>query len=243
MNTVLIADDEPRLAQDLSRRLRRCWNDIEIVAVVDNGSEALVQLRRLAPRYAFLDIRMPGLTGLEVAAAAEATRIVFVTAYEEYAVAAFEASAVDYLVKPVSNARLSQCVLKLQQSSAPRSDLAELLKRLEEPKAAHLSWVHASAGNTTRVLSVTEILYFQSSEKYTEVVTTGGRHIIRMSLKELLGRLDPQQFAQAHRGTIVNLRFIDRLERDVLGRTLIHLKNHPDALPVGRAYASRFKQM
>ncbi len=243
MNTVLIADDEPQLAQDLSRRLRRCWNDVDIVAVVDNGTEALAQLRRLAPQYAFLDIRMPGLSGLEVAAAAEATRIVFITAFEEYAVAAFEASAVDYLVKPVSNARLAQCVLKLQQTPMPRANLPELLKSLERPNADHLSWVHTSAGNTTRVLSVTEILYFQSSDKYTEVVTQEGKHVIRMSLKDLLHRLDPEQFAQTHRSTIVNLRFIDRLERDVLGRTLIHLRNHEETLPVGRAYISKFRQM
>lgn len=243
MNTVLIADDEPELAEDLRRRLKRCWSDLEIVAVVYNGTEALAQLRRLAPRFAFLDIRMPGLNGLEVAAAADATRIVFVTAYEEYAVAAFEASAVDYLVKPVSNARLAQCVLKLQQSSIPKANLAELLKSLERPRPAHLSWVHTSAGNTTRVLSVAEILYFQSSDKYTEVVTREGRHVIRMSLKELIRQLDPQQFVQTHRSTIVNLRFIERLERDVLGRTLIHLRHHGDSLPVGRAYASRFRQM
>ncbi len=244
MNTVLIADDEPQLAQDLSRRLKRCWSDVEVVAVVENGLQAAAELRRLNPRYAFLDIRMPGLSGLEVAAAAETTRIVFVTAYEEYAVAAFEASAVDYLVKPVSNARLAQCVLKLQHSAAPRSDLTSLLKGLEQPKQpAFLAWVHTGAGNTTRVLSVAEILYFQTGDKYTDVVTAEGRHVIRTSLKELLMRLDPEQFTQIHRSTIVNLHFVGKLERDVLGRSLIHLKNHSDVLQVGRAYVSRFRQM
>jgi len=243
VNTVLIADDEPQLALDLSRRLKRCWNDVEIVAVVNNGLQAVSELRRLNPRYAFLDIRMPGLNGLEVAAVAESTRIVFVTAYEEYAVAAFEASAVDYLVKPVSNERLAQCILKLQQSSPTRADLTALLKGLEQAKPAHLAWVHTGAGNTTRVLSVAEILYFQAGEKYTEVVTGEGRHVIRTSLKELLRRLDPEQFAQIHRSTIVNLHFVERLERDVLGRSLIHLKNHQDVLPVGRAYVAMFRQM
>jgi DNA-binding LytR/AlgR family response regulator len=243
MNTVLIADDEPQLAQDLARRLKRCWNDIELVAVVDNGLQAAAELRRLNPRYAFLDIRMPGLSGLEVASAAEATRIVFVTAYEEYAVAAFEASAVDYLVKPVSNARLAQCVLKLQQSCAPRSDVAAVLKSLQRTEPAHLAWVHTGAGNTTRVLSVAEILYFRASQKYTEVVTVEGKHAIRTTLKELLERLDPTHFCQVHRGVIVNLRCIAKLERDALGGTHIHLKHHPDVLPVGRAYVSRFRQM
>lgn len=243
VSTVLIADDEPQLAQDLARRLKRCWSDVEIVAVVDNGLQALADLKRLNPRYAFLDIRMPGLKGLEVAAAADTTRIVFVTAYEEYAVAAFEASAVDYLVKPVANARLAQCVLKLQQSAAPRPDLAALLTSLRQARPAHLVWVHTGAGNTTRVLSVAEILYFQAGHKYTDVVTAEGRHPIRTSLKELLLRLDPALFSQIHRSTIVNLRFVAKLERDVLGRAHLHLKNHPHVLPVGRAYVSQFKQM
>jgi len=243
VNTVLIADDEPQLAQDLARRLKRCWNDVEIIAVVDNGLQALEELRRSNPRFAFLDVRMPGLTGLEVAAAAETTRIVFVTAYEEYAVAAFEASAADYLVKPVSNARLAQCVLKLQQTGAARPDLTALLNGLVPVKPSYLTWVHTGAGNTTRVLSVAEILYFQADQKLTQVVTLGARHLIRTSLKELLLRLDPAHFGQIHRSTIVNLRCIEKLERDVLGRTHVHLKNHPDVLPVGRAYVSRFRMM
>jgi DNA-binding LytR/AlgR family response regulator len=243
MNTVLIADDEPQLAQDLARRLKRSWSDVEIVAVVANGLQASAELERLKPNYAFLDIRMPGLSGLEVAAASGSTRIVFVTAYEEYAVAAFEASAADYLVKPVSNARLAQCVLKLQQTTAMRPDLVALLKKLEDRTPSHLAWVHMGLGNTTRVLAVGEILYFQAGDKYTEVVTADGRHVIRTSLKELLQRLDPEQFAQIHRSTIVNLSSVDKLERDVLGRSVIYLKSHPDALPVSRAYLARFRQM
>ncbi|HEY4212791.1 MAG TPA: LytTR family DNA-binding domain-containing protein [Steroidobacteraceae bacterium] len=243
MNTVLIADDEPQLALDLARRLQRCWAEAAIVAVVNDGLEAVAQLRRLNPHFAFLDIRMPGLSGLEVAAAAATTRIVFVTAYEEYAVAAFEASAVDYLVKPVSNARLAQCVLRLQQSTAPQANLVELLEKIEQSKVTYLSWVHTSAGNTTRVLAVAEICYFQAGDKYTEVVTASGRHVIRTSLKELLTRLDPAQFAQIHRSTIVNLQWVEKLERDVLGRTSMRLKDLTDALPVGRAYAARFRQM
>ena len=243
MNTALIADDEPQLAQDLARRLKRCWKDLEIVAIVDNGTKAVAEIERLNPRYAFLDIRMPGLNGLEVAAAARDTRIVFVTAYEEYAVAAFEASAADYLVKPVSDARLAQCALKLQQSSAARPDLAALLEKLQQARPTYLTWLHTGAGNTTRVLSVDEVLYFQAGDKYTDVVTATERHVIRTPLKELMQRLDAGQFAQIHRSTIVNLKAIERLERDVLGRSLIHLKNHSDVLTVSRAYLPQFKQM
>ncbi len=242
-HTVLIADDEPQLAQDLARRLKRCWSDIQIVAIVDNGLRAVAELSRLSPAYAFLDIRMPGLSGLEVAAAARTTRIVFVTAYEEYAVAAFTAAAADYLVKPVSDLRLAQCVLKLRQTSAAPPDLTALLKNLEQPKSSHLQWVHTGAGNMTRVLSVDEVLYFQAGDKYTEVVTVSQRHVIRTSLKELRQRLNPDQFVQVHRSTIVNLRAVERVERDVLGRSMVHLKGHADVIQVGRAYVNQFKRM
>lgn len=243
MSTVLIADDEPQLAQDLARRLQRCWHGVEIVAIANNGIEAVAELARLKPAYAFLDIRMPGLNGLEVAAATEGTRVVFVTAYEEYAVAAFEASAADYLVKPVADARLAQCVLKLQQSAAATPDLVSLLQRLQQHRPAHLAWLHVGVGTTTRVLAVEEVLYFQAGDKYTEVVTANERHVIRMALKELCARLDPDRFAQIHRSTIVNMQAIERLDRDMLGRSLIHLKGHTDVLPVSRAYQSRFRQM
>jgi DNA-binding LytR/AlgR family response regulator len=243
VNTVLIADDEPQLAHDLSRRLQRCWSDVEVVAVVENGLEAVAQLSRLRPQFAFLDIRMPGLSGLEVAAAATSTRIVFVTAYEEYAVAAFTAAAADYLVKPVSDFRLAQCVLKLQQSSAMRPDLVALLQKLEQPAHSYLTWVHTGLGNMTRVLAVDEVLYFQAGDKYTEVVTGSERHLIRTSLKELKQRLNPDQFTQIHRSTIVNLRAVEKLERDVLGRTMVHLKGHAHTIPVGRAYVAQFRKM
>ena len=143
----------------------------------------------------------------------------------------------------MSDARLAQCVRKLQQAAATPPDIAALLDRLQQPQQAHLAWLHVGAGNTTRVLSVNEVLYFQAGDKYTEVVTGNERHVIRMSLKELGQRLDGEQFAQIHRGTIVNLKAVERLDRDVLGRSLIRLKNHSDVLNVSRAYLSRFKQM
>jgi len=243
LSTVLIADDEPQLAQSLARRLKHLWKDVEVVSIADNGLQAVAELGRLNPDFAFLDIRMPGLSGLEVAAAAGNTSVVFVTAFEEYAVAAFEASAADYLLKPVSDARLARCVTKLQQSAATRPDLAALLSQIDQRKQTHLKWLHTGSGNTTRVLAVDEVLYFQAGDKYTDVVTATGRHIIRTSLRELTQRLDAEQFAQIHRATIVNVRAIEKLERDVLGRTLIHLKNHTDVLPVSRAYLNSFKQM
>jgi DNA-binding LytR/AlgR family response regulator len=133
--------------------------------------------------------------------------------------------------------------LKLQQASGPPPDLTALLKNLEQPKSSYLAWVHTGAGNMTRVLSVDEILYFQAGDKYTEVVTATQRHVIRTSLKELRQRLNPDQFVQIHRSTIVNLRAVERVERDVLGRSLVHLKGHSDVIQVGRAYVNQFKRM
>src|SRR6185312_10140097 len=232
--TALIADDEPKLAQDLAERLKQLWSELDIVALVPNGLQAVAELNRLRPQYAFLDIRMPGLSGLEAARAAAGTRVVFITAYDEYAVAAFEAAAADYLLKPVSDARLAQCVARLQWAAAPPMDLKRLLATFASPKREYLSWVTAGLANTTRLVAVTSVLYFQSTEKYTEVVTAHERHLIRTPLKDLLESLDPRDFAQIHRGSVVNLGAIERVERDVLGRCLVHLKDHSDVLSVSR---------
>ncbi len=244
MTTALIADDEPKLAQDLGLRLRRCWPEMEIVATVGDGLQAVAELGRLKPQFSFLDIRMPGLSGIEVAAAARETRIVFVTAFEEYAVAAFDAAAVDYLLKPFTDARLAQCVLRLQQCTTPDADFGALLSRLERREPVrHLSWLRTGLGSITRLVSVREVLYFHAAEKYTEVVTLDERHLIRTSLRELVERLDPEQFAQIRRSTIVNLNAIERIERDVFGRSELLLKGHSDVLEVSRAYSGRFRQM
>jgi DNA-binding LytR/AlgR family response regulator len=241
--TALIADDEPNLAQDLARRLKQLWSQLEIVSVVPNGIEAVAELNRLRPQFAFLDIRMPGLSGLDAARAASGTRVVFVTAFDEYAVAAFDAAAADYLLKPVSDARLAQCVARLQRDAAPAVDLEKLMASIASPVREHLSWLTVGLANTTRLVAAKSVLYFQSTEKYTEVVTANERHLIRTPLKELLHSLNPHDFAQIHRGTIVNLGAIERVERDVLGRCLVHLKDHAGVLPVSRTFAARFKQM
>jgi len=241
--TALIADDEPKLAQDLAERLKQLWSELDIVALVPNGIQAVAELNRLRPQYAFLDIRMPGLSGLEAAKAATGTRVVFVTAYDEYAVAAFDAAAADYLLKPVSDARLAQCIARLQRESAPPLDLRKLMSSLATPAREYLAWLTVGLANTTRLVAVKSVLYFQSTGKYTEVVTAHEKHLIRTSLKDLLQTLDPQAFVQIHRGTIVNVAAIERVERDMLGRCLVHLKDHADVLPVSRTFAGVFKQM
>lgn len=241
--TALIADDEPKLAQDLAERLKQLWGELDIVALVPNGIQAVAELHRLRPQYAFLDIRMPGLSGLEAARAAVGTRVVFVTAYDEYAVAAFDAAAADYLLKPVSDARLAQCVARLQREAAPPIDLQKLMSSLATPVREHLAWLTVGLANTTRLVAVKSVLYFQSTGKYTEVVTGHEKHLIRTPLKDLLQTLDPQAFLQIHRGTIVNVAAIERVERDVLGRCLVHLQDHADVLAVSRSFAGVFRQM
>jgi len=242
--TAIIADDEPRLAADLADRLGLLWPRLDIVAVVGNGLAAASAIAEHQPTYAFLDIRMPGLDGVQVARLAGQTRIVFVTAHDEYAVSAFEAAAVDYLLKPVSDARLAQCVARLQQQQASGPDLAALSALLARPSSsARLDWLTVRLGDTTRLVAVDEVLYFRASDKYTEAVTATERHLVRTPLKELLERLDPHRFAQVHRSIIVNLPSVERIERDMLGRSQIYLRNHSDVLPLSRSFTERFRQM
>ncbi len=244
MPTAIVADDEPRLAADLADRLRLIWPQLDIVAVVGNGIEAASGIAEHRPTYAFLDIRMPGMDGVQVARLAGQTRIVFVTAHDEYAVSAFEAAAADYLLKPVSDARLSKCVARLQLQQAGLLDVDALRALLARPLSqARLDWLTVRLADTTRLVAVNEVLYFRASDKYTEAVTAAERHLVRTPLKELLEQLDPQQFAQVHRSIIVNLAAVERIERDVLGRSQIHLRSHADVLPLSRSFAERFRQM
>ncbi len=244
MACAIVADDEPRLAADLAARLRLTWPLLEIAAVVGNGIAAASAIAEHRPTYAFLDIRMPGLDGIQVARMAGQTRIVFVTAHDEYAVSAFEAAAADYLLKPVSDIRLMQCVARLRQQQAVLLDVGALSALLARaPTPARLDWLTVRLADTTRLVAVDEILYFRAGDKYTEAVTAMERHLVRTPLKELLEQLDPQRFAQVHRGIIVNLASVERIERDVLGRSGIHLRNHADVLPLSRSFAERFRQM
>lgn len=267
--TALIADDETALAEHLQRRLAELWPELEIVAVVGNGPDASSAIDRLRPSVAFLDIKMPGRSGLEVAQGIECeTRVVFVTAYDEFALEAFEREAVDYLVKPVDSARLTRTVDRLKRAlgdSTPAPELAQLLDVLLRkrgsravPPASHsaipdtagsagvgsrLRWIRASRGDTTFHVPIQDVLYFQSDDKYTVVQTREGEHLIRMPLGELLGELDPDVFCQIHRSSVVNLNHVRATRRDESGRLFV-LFDHGDVqLPVARAYAQRFRQM
>jgi DNA-binding LytR/AlgR family response regulator len=240
--TAIIADDEPRLAENLAGRLRALWPQLNILAVVPNGVAAVAAIAEHRPTFAFLDIRMPGLDGMQVAKAAPGTRVVFVTAYDEYAVSAFDNAAVDYLLKPVSDARLAQCVARLARQSGAAAGALEGLPARQSPGTV-LEWLTVRLGDTTRLVAVNEVLYFRSGDKYTEAVTLAEQHLIRTPLKELLDQLDQRYFAQIHRGAIVNLRKVERIERDLLGRSKLYLRDHADVLTVSRNYLDQFKQM
>jgi DNA-binding LytR/AlgR family response regulator len=243
--TAVIADDEPRLAEDLAARLRRLWPELDIVGIAANGIAAAETIAVARPTFAFLDIRMPGIDGIQVAKLVQGTRVIFVTAHDEYAVTAFEAAAVDYLLKPVSEARLVQCVTRLRQQAAKSPDLdalAALLAAHSAPAAA-LEWLTVRLAETTRLVAVDEVLYFRAGDKYTEAVTSHESHLIRTPLKELLTQLNPRHFAQIHRSIVVNLHAVERIERDVLGRSQVHMRNSTEVLPLSRSFVDRFRQM
>jgi DNA-binding LytR/AlgR family response regulator len=247
----IVADDEELLRDYLVSKLNALWPELNMVGTAANGIEAAKLIERERPDVAFLDIKMPGATGLEVAQGIEGdTRVVFVTAYDEYAVEAFEREAVDYLVKPVNEARLAKTCERLKKELAaaePAPQIAQVLKQLmQQAKPSGegpLKWIRASAGSTTHHVPVAEVLYFQSDEKYTIVKTATAEHVIRTTLTELAAQLDADEFWQIHRSTIVNLNFIASTRRDDNARLFVRIKGTDAELPVSRAYVHLFKQM
>lgn len=252
MTTALLADDEPLLREHLREKLAALWPELTIVAEAGNGNDAAAMIARLAPDIAFLDIKMPGQTGIEVAQGIETeTRVVFVTAFDQYAVDAFASEAIDYVLKPVADARLAQTVTRLRKALAEKSpapDIAQLMKLLSQARAGEgggntLRWIRANRGDTTYQIAVDEVLFFQSADKYTVVQTANGEHLILKPLAELLRVLDAQSFWQIHRGIIVNVRFVVSTRREEDGRMSVKLKGHDKPLPVSRTYHHLFKHM
>jgi DNA-binding LytR/AlgR family response regulator len=247
MTTAIIAEDEPLMRAQLKRKLAEVWPELEIVAEAENGALALEALEREEPDLMFLDIQMPVMTGIEVARRlAGRCHVVFVTAYDEYAVAAFEQGAIDYLLKPVETERLGVTVDRLKsQLDQPAADLGVIVDQLTQTvaPAARLRWIKASIGANIRLISVQEIAYFQSDEKYTRVVTADTEALIRKPIKELLDELDPELFWQIHRSTLVNVNHIAGIGRDFRGQPEIQLRNRADKLTVSRPFAHLFKQM
>lgn len=249
--TAIIADDEPRLALYLRERLAALWPELVVVGIAANGAEAKALIDDADPDVAFLDIRMPGLTGLDVAKAADRrTHVVFVTAFDQYAVDAFEHAAVDYLLKPVQDARLAQTLGRLRDRIASASEGPDLraalatLSRLAPTVAGErLAWIRASVGQQVRLIAVDDVCYFQANDKYTSVFTRDGEALIRTPLRELAEGLDPNRFWQVHRGTIVNVAHVAGTNRDFAGRVSLALKTRSESIAVSRAFAHRFRQM
>ena len=247
MPTALIAEDEPMLRAQLRARLGDAWPELTIVAEAENGEQALALFDERKPDIAFLDIRMPLVSGLEVARALSGRcHVVFVTAYDEYAVAAFDEGAVDYVLKPVAPERIAKVATRLKKRVAtPPLDLAALIAKLaaREESGGPLKWIRASLGSVMQVIAVTDVVYFQAEDKYTKVVTRESEALIKKPIKDLFDELDQEVFWQIHRGTIVNLNAIARIERDWRDQPVITLKSRPEKLTVSRTFAHRFKSM
>jgi DNA-binding LytR/AlgR family response regulator len=256
----IIAEDEPILAATLAKSLQRLWPELEIIATCPNGLDAVQQGLALRPDVLFLDIKMPGQTGLEAAeelaerwdSELPFPQVVFVTAYDDYAVNAFEQAAADYVLKPVNDARLGKTVERLRQRlSAERgggAQLAQLLARVSsllpaEPPQPRLTMIRAAVGNQIRLIPVADVVYFEAVDKYVSVVTTDSEALIRLSLKEVLPQLDPERFCQVNRGAIVNLACVASLARDELGKLTLSLRTRPDKLKVSPLHSHRFRQM
>ena len=277
--TALIAEDEPLLAEGLRAELRRLWPELEIVAMVGDGESAVREALAQRPAVCFLDIRMPGLTGLQAAQALAEDwpdgeplpLMVFVTAYDQYALQAFEAQAADYLLKPVDTARLSACVERLQRRlaavtpagqppaspsgsapAAPADPMAATLAQLRallaaaDPaveKAPLLEVIQASVGATVHLVPVESVLYFEAADKYVRVVTATHEHLIRTSLRELMPQLDERKFWQVHRSLVVRASAIAQAQRDESGKVFLQLRERPERLTASRLYAHLFKGM
>jgi len=270
--TALIAEDEALLAAHLQDELARLWPELQVVAVVTHGAAAVERALALRPDIVFLDIRMPGMTGLEAAQAigedwpdgALPPLPVFVTAYDQYALRAFEQAAVDYVLKPVQSERLAQTCARLRASLAQRAApadraaapaaveaaLAQLRTLLGAPglaagaaPAGRLSVIQAGVGSAIHMVPIDEVLYFEAADKYVRVITTAQEHLIRTSLRELLPQLDPDRFWQVHRGTVVRSDAVATALRDEAGKITLTLRGHGDRLAVSRLYAHRFKAM
>ena len=253
--SALIADDEPLLRQRLLSHLSRAWPELHIAAEARNGREAVELFETHAPQVVFLDVHMPGVSGIDAARSMVGrTQIVFVTAYEQYAVQAFEQGAIDYLVKPFDEQRLLQTVARLQQrlNPAPASNTAPMEALLERLSAElrvrgaerrHLQWIKASVGSTVRLIPVEQVHFMRSDEKYTLVVWDGGEALIRKTIRELADELDPECYAQIHRSVIVNLKRVSHVTRGLNETADVHLEGRSDTLPVSRSFLHLFRQM
>jgi len=248
MPTAIVAEDEAILRTQLEGKLRKLWPELDIIASVEDGAAALEALEDRVPDFMFLDIQMPEMTGVEVARhVAGRSHVVFVTAYDQYAIQAFETGAVDYVLKPATDDRLTLTIERLKAKLAtPPADLNAVLAKITEQMGAgreKLQWIKATHGQNLRLIPVAEVLFFQSDEKYTRVVTADSEALIKTPIRELLDGLDPGTFWQIHRSTLVNVHAIAAVTRDFRGQAHVKIKGKDEALVVSRIYSHLFKQM
>lgn len=257
MPTAIIADDERLMRDQLRMRLEQAWPELDIVGEARNGEEAVELVGQHRPDLTFLDIRMPGKSGIEAAREiGERSQIVFVTAYDQYAVEAFERGAVDYVLKPSEPERLKVTVERLKErlrahqaspgavvNDSVTAMLSQLAEKIAAPKPKHLQWIQASIGQDLRMIPVEDILFFRSDEKYTCVQTSTFEALIRKPVRDLAGELDPALFWQIHRATLVNVNAIEGVTRDIRGRHLVLVKGRSEKLEVSRSFLHLFKQM
>ena len=250
MPTAIVAEDEPILRTQLEGKLAKLWPELEIIASVEDGAAALEALEDRTPDFMFLDIQMPEMTGVEVARhVAGRAHVVFVTAYDQYAIQAFETGAVDYILKPATDERLKVTLDRLKAKLAaptPPADITAVLSRLTEQLGAgkqRLQWIKATVGQNLRMIPVAEVLFFQSDEKYTRVVTADTEALIKTPIREIIDGLDPEAFWQIHRSTVVNVNAIAAVTRDFRGQAHVKIKGKDETLVVSRIYSHLFKQM
>jgi len=251
--SAIIADDEENLCSHLESLLRKLWSELQIIGIAHSGPEALSLIKQDEPDIAFLDIKMPALNGINVAMRAQGLcHIVFITAYDEFAIQAFEHDAIDYVLKPVTEERLMKTIRKLKDGLSLREQsqpnwtqlLAKLSSNIQSPdQMGYLQWIRAGKGDKTILVPVDEVIFFKASDKYTSVVTRDGEYLIRKSIKELIAELDVNQFWQINRGTIVNVNGIASTKRELNGRCEVHLKDNDEVLIASRKYSHLFKQM
>ncbi len=249
----IIADDEKQLRIHLKSKLAVLWPELTICGEAENGLEALELIESCQPAIAFLDIKMPGLSGIEVAQKIRVNcRVVFITAFDQYAIEAFENEAVDYILKPVTDKRLQKTIKRLKKQisaiSNPPIDFHQTMDRLlaalkDKQLPGCLKWIKVRHGEDVRLISVDEVCYFKAEDKYTVVKTRTGESLIKKSIQQLTAELDPDHFWRIHRGTIINVNFIDRINRSFSGHLSVKLEELPDVLTVSRTYAHLFKQM
>lgn len=244
--TILVAEDEPLMRVRLLGMLALAWPDAQVVAAVDNGLDAWDAYLEHEPCVVFLDIRMPGLSGLEVAERiGRQAHVVFVTAYDQYAVDAFDAGAIDYLLKPIQPGRLDKALARLREKLDSRPmDISDVVRQVKtaSPVPEKLKWLKASVGKQIRLIDVDEVLFFQADTKYTRVVLAGSEALVRIPLKDLLGGLDAARFWQIHRGTVVNVTAIRAAERIDAERMQVLLRGSSEVLPVSRSFTHLFRE-